>query len=410
MESKPKPRWRFSYRLRTVFLLVAAIGMFFGWFIVPRETRRQARNALIARGVSADLEDDPNDPLPYWIGNLEPPKQPFWVRWWYGTLPATYTRRVHWVQPLHERAYTEIDFQDIARLGPITWRLDVFQPIENPEWLDPIVRADNIHHVICFWRCQADRGVLEQISKLKNVKSLHFEDVPLDAERLALIAKMKQLESLTLTRTGCGNDAMKHVAQLTRLTRLELREPTITDDGMKQLATLTELETLEGEVGAGDEGFACLAKMPKLKYVRLNNTPITDRCLAHLAPATGMRDLRLESSAIDGSGLRHLAGMRRLRSINLSGTQTKTGLATLAKFSELDFVDLSRTPIEDKELAALGKSKSLNQVIAMETAITDEGLLSLATIPTLTLVRTDRSRVTAEGRAKLKTVFPNMSD
>lgn len=61
-------------------MMVSALIL--GVFVIPRETRRQARNALIARGINVDLEDDPNDPLPYRMNYMEPVPQPFWIRWW----------------------------------------------------------------------------------------------------------------------------------------------------------------------------------------------------------------------------------------------------------------------------------------------------------------------------------------
>ena len=41
-----------TFRLRTVFLFMTVSALILGVFVIPREARRQARNALIARGIN----------------------------------------------------------------------------------------------------------------------------------------------------------------------------------------------------------------------------------------------------------------------------------------------------------------------------------------------------------------------
>ena len=379
-----------TFRLRTVFLFMTVSALILGVFVIPRETRRQARNALIARGINVDLEDDPNDPLPYRMNYMEPVPQPFWIRWWYGALPSAYTRSVRWVKSNKKQSYSQVDLQNIARLGRIHW-LDIRQSIDNPQWLEPLIQADSIVGAIHFWGCDVDSDILKQIGKLRNVKMLSFEDVPLNAERFSNISEMKQLVSLTFRRTGCGNDALGYVASFPQLRRIELKEASVTDAGLRQLAKLSLLERFYVEVNAGDEGFVCLENMSNLVDLQIENTPVTDRSLVHLAAATGLRRLTLHSSKIDGSGLHHLRCCKQLSYLDFMGSPIHTGLHSLVELPKLHFVNLSQTLITDDALFPLGGSKSLVSLSLFDTQITDSGLQMLESILTLDNAQTNQS-------------------
>jgi hypothetical protein len=394
----------FSFGLRTLLLFVVTIALCLALFVVPRENRRQAHNALVGRGINVRLEDDPNDPVPYLMDGRKPVLQPFWIRWWYGALPATYTRSVRKVWLNDKQPFSQADLYNIAKLGKIDY-LIISRSIENPDWLRPLIQSDNIHGSINFWRCHAGSDILKQIGSLKNVKGLNFEDVPLNDKLMGHIAKLSQLEYLTLTRTGCGDSAMIHVAEFPRLRRLELNEPDVTDAGLKYLAKLSQLERFRAEVNAGDEGFQWLRKLSNLTELRLKNVPVTDRTLGYLSTATLLRGLELSSTNVDGSGMRYLRGCKQLDYIDLTGSPIKTGMASLAELPKLHFINLSKTQITDEELAQLGKSKSLVSLSLFDTQITDDGLKTLDAIPTLNSARTNStaaSRIFKGTRLQLK--------
>ena len=207
-----------------------------------------------------------------------------------GALPSAYTRSVRWVKSNKKQSYSQVDLQNIARLGRIHW-LDIRQSIDNPQWLEPLIQADSIVGAIHFWGCDVDSDILKQIGKLRNVKMLSFEDVPLNAERFSNISEMKQLVSLTFRRTGCGNDALRYVASFPQLRRIELKEASVTDAGLRQLAKLSLLERFYVEVNAGDEGFVCLENINALARhaPSLNVSERSSSCVSDMLSASHIR-------------------------------------------------------------------------------------------------------------------------
>jgi hypothetical protein len=111
---------------------------------------------------------------------------------------------------------------------------------------------------------------------------------------------------------------------------------------------------------------------------------VTDTGLAHLAGLTRLRQLDLCCAPITDAGLVHLKGMTRLQKLDLSETSiTNAGLAHLTGLSSLLELDLSWTRITDAGLVHLGGLKSLQTLCLSKTAIGEAGVLNLKNLKNL---------------------------
>ena len=91
--------------------------------------------------------------------------------------------------------------------------------------------------------------------------------------------------------------------------------------------------------------------------VYLQNTPITDAGLVHLAGLTNLQTLSLRDTPVTDAGLVHLAGLTNLEHLNLDNTQiTDAGLVHLAGLTNLEVLQLIGTQVTDGGVAELQKS------------------------------------------------------
>lgn len=191
------------------------------------------------------------------------------------------------------------------------------------------------------WPHQKDTRDLRWLNSLPQLRELTLEDST-DSD-LAAIAAITSLRFLTL-RSGCsttfGDEGMKALAGLTRLERLTIDDSMVTDAGIDVLRRLTSL-----------------------KEIRLASTPkVTDRGMANIWMLKRLRslDLDLRASSVQRSLDSILAGVNtlgELKELRISGTLTEDGLTRLAGLKKLRFLDLSSSSgYTDDALASLASA------------------------------------------------------
>lgn len=103
---------------------------------------------------------------------------------------------------------------------------------------------------------------------------------------------------------------------------LHLPKQTPTDADFRRIAHLSGLRILYCSKSdrITDKGLASIAGMRRLRELNLYRAGVTDAGLAHLAGMTEMEDLHLGMTKVVGPGLVSLARMRRLQRLSLEDT------------------------------------------------------------------------------------------
>jgi hypothetical protein len=143
---------------------------------------------------------------------------------------------------------------------------------------------------------------------------------------------------------------------------------------------------------------AALLKIPRLRGVSVELTPLTDAGLEGLKEFTKLEKLSLEGTHVTDAGLVHLKALTRLRSLDLAGTMvTNAALDQLQGLKYLDTLGLAGTQVNDAGLAQLKLYPRLRSLYLTDTAVSDAGLEHLASLPVLTELNLAKTKITDAG-------------
>ncbi len=114
-------------------------------------------------------------------------------------------------------------------------------------------------------------------------------------------------------------------------------------------------------------GMAHLSGLKNLDSINLNNVPVTDDFLPHLAKLPALRVLYLSGTKVTDAGLAHLAGMKSLEDLSIGGDAgsdiTDAGLAhlkNLTNLRDLSIYSKKITPAGYAHVAAMTELKALH--------------------------------------------------
>ena len=163
---------------------------------------------------------------------------------------------------------------------------------------------------------------------------------------------------------------------------------------------MDQLEGLELEhARLTDEGLRHLAGLRRLRHLDLKDTPITDAGLAHLRGLRNLRELELDGTRVAGPGLVHLAGLVRLESLSVNSTPVDdAGLALLPDLPRLENLCFGGG------VWITGASGDQRVV----GGITDAGLRHLERFAGLKWLQFTNSRITGPGLDRLLPRLPRL--
>jgi hypothetical protein len=212
-----------------------------------------------------------------------------------------------------------------------------------------------------------------------------------------------QVHSL-VRREDADDRIVEPICRLTGLEILELSRTGVTASGIKRLTSLRSLRALvlSHEILVSDAGLASLKDLPALEYLDCD-TGTTDHGLEHLARLPRLRWLRLRMGRIHGPGLARLANAPHLERLCLWGTEglTDRHVRYLEGLNQLKSLTLwgSGSSMSDATLGPIGKLSGLEELyfIRVATRFTDAGVAHLRGLKNLRHTRFGLFQVGADG-------------
>lgn len=253
-------------------------------------------------------------------------------------------------------------------------------------------------------------------------------------EGILQIARLSQLEDLFLDSSVVFDESMTHMlptginsafsttglSQIQTFTELKRFHLSVGDLSARDLLAVHLPETLEELTLAGDNLddliLERIGKLPELRALQLDladprwpslhppnrrTIDVTDGGLRHLAGLAKLRELKLINTDLTDEALVHLQGLRELRELSLQAARIEgTGLAHLQALPNLESLDISYNRIEEENLRYLRTIPSLKRLDL--TDVHDAGLTHISQIQQLESLRAWGMKATATGVSQLK--------
>ena len=238
----------------------------------------------------------------------------------------------------------------------------------------------------------------------QEVTSVQFAG-PATAESMAAVGTLDRLESFSLPETTGTGDGLAHLRGLSRLKQAYVFGPGVDDDVLESLSRSPELEAL-GLMGSRvtDAGLGRLAGLVKLRSLNLVDLPgVTDAGIGRLVPSLpALAFLELGGTDITDAALASVCRAPSLKKLDLSKTRvTDAGLSHLVGLAGLEDLWLGDTAITDEGLEKIAGLTGLLQLELRGTAITDAGLSHLAGMTELVRLDLGATPITGDGFARL---------
>lgn len=192
-----------------------------------------------------------------------------------------------------------------------------------------------------------------------------------------------------------------------------------TDEGIGHLAGVRGLEELYlwGAGNISDKSFEHFGRMKNLVALNASftgNTGVhkTGSGLHHLAGLTKLRSLWLSHlSKLEGKNLSSLRALTQLEKLYLEHNPmvTDADLAFLTDLSSIKVLYLNGTPLTDACIPHLAALRILEELNLSETKITDSGLSALKTLKQLKKLSLKKTPVTDAGVADLQAALPSLT-
>ena len=187
----------------------------------------------------------------------------------------------------------------------------------------------------------------------------------LEGENLKHLRGFGKLKKLLAPRT-LDDKGLEHIGNLGKLTHLYLAGNNYTISGLKHLTNLTKLKTLTVEwLPKGTEAIEIIAELPKLSYLELHTTQVTNIDLMPLKN-TQLTGLNIGGENITGEALKHIGHIVTLENLMLGHVNiqnvTDDSLKDIQGLSNLKRLTLKGTEVTENGLANLENLKSLKKL------------------------------------------------
>jgi len=243
-----------------------------------------------------------------------------------------------------------------------------------------LVRLKNLKRLSLLMTNVNDDGCAV-LATMQQLEEINLWDSKVTDAGLKHLAKLKNLKSLGLRGTKITDAGLKELVPLTQLNRLELGGNfSITDAGMTTIAKIKSLRALDVYLtNVTDVGVKTLMANKNWQSLHFVNMKITDAGIAQLAGQKEMRRLMLGGRpGFSEKVLPVVAGMKQLRYLSLNQIPvTEAGLKSLAGLTDLEHVGLYGAKIGDESVATLTAFKKVTFLDLRNTEITPRGVEKL---------------------------------
>ncbi len=308
----------FQFRLRTLLIGVAVLGVVMGRLVSWREDRRAEERVLAELAKQTFGHTNFSGLItwtpPWWLPDSLA-KLPIVVELYnhldsayFGTMPVTLG-----VEPITN---TDAKLPCLAGLSHL--RSVVFGDSDltdaGVQYLAGLSTIESL--TICNTRVTA--AGIEQLTRLPNLTSLTLEGFTIDDAAVATLNKLSSLEELTINSNRANLVRLRGLSQLRKLSIDCLCNPSGYPRTFDETATLPESEVPDDKVWHSKIE---LENLPNLADVSLVGTTLTESSLHELAALPRLETLSLDTIRLDGTSTISFEGNRSVKTLRIVSSQ-----------------------------------------------------------------------------------------
>ena len=266
--------------------------------------------------------------------------------------------------------------------------------------------------VLNLYAPECGNACLQSIGKLTALRVLEMGLMPWTDEGLLHLSNLTQLEEVDLVHTGPPGRGFDALVQLPNLK--QIGGHTFVGEHLARLKNCKALRALNMDSNrvVTDAALKQLPDLPQLEYLQLNATNITDAGVRHLRALKSLKQLGLhvthrpDKPALTAVTAEVLAQMPALEIISLPNVgDADAFLEKLSSLPNLESLLVSSRRdtglFSDSGIRHLAGNKRLNRLSLGESTFTNEAAASLATLTGLTHLSFDAGQMTEEGLSRL---------
>jgi len=238
-----------------------------------------------------------------------------------------------------------------------------------------------------------DKGTVISVSATGGAKTLTDAD-------MMLIGEFHSLKYLNLHQHDITDKGFESLSGIIDLEELYANATLISDASAKRIATWKNLRTLFLPDGITDIGMPQLGGLDRLEWLVAGGAGITDKSIDTLLKFPRLRQIGLGPN-VTVAGYERLTELPNVENIQTFDWMGDSIMAVLAKFPNLNHLNLHNTKITQGGLPHLRQLKNLN-FLSLPKGTTDEGLQHIAHMRKLSQLDLRHTQITDDGLVALK--------
>ncbi len=209
------------------------------------------------------------------------------------------------------------------------------------------------------------------LARLRHLRWLDVDDVPITNSGYAPLGQLKQVEKLLIRTQGFRRPPVQ-----------------LTDDGLAFLGEMENLRSLcINDALITGVGLTCLTSLRHLKSLDVRSTNFDDNGLSCIASLSGLTTLHVWQTRVTDVGMQFVGKLHHLEELYFMDCPlTDEGIARLRDLKELRLLDLTRSRISDNSIEVLLRLRKLGELRLYGTSVTDEGVAKLKVLPHLQII------------------------
>ncbi|MGV3609002.1 MAG: leucine-rich repeat domain-containing protein [Planctomycetaceae bacterium] len=215
---------------------------------------------------------------------------------------------------------------------------------------------------------------------------------------IANLGEFPQLESVALCDGTVKDEDLAILAKLPRLRFLRVDSDHITDQGIAALEGCTNLHdvVIEGNQLTG-KGLAVVVKLPNLKGLHWDSELTTDGDLECLRDNLKLEELHLRGNTLHDAGLEAVSTCTNLERLTfMYGEFSGPAIRSLEQLQKLKYLKLFEVSFPRESVASLAKLPKLESVY-LSVPLLPEDLALLGSMTTLKSLTLSGTKLTGEG-------------